>query len=76
MTKIAEDNFNSFVNRYKNCHPIFILRTLENTKSLGKTFDLLEDFSGKNNLTWDNESNTWKEISLSEFSVFKMQKNA
>jgi hypothetical protein len=52
MTEINKDNFFSFLKRYKNCHPLFILRTLENSKSLGKTFDLLEDFCGKNNLIW------------------------
>lgn len=76
MTKINEDNFFSLVNRYKNCHPLFILRTLEKTKSLGKTFDLLEDFSGKHNLTWDNENQNWKEIVLTESSVQLLEKNA
>ncbi len=76
MTKITEDNFFSFVKRYKNCHPLLILRTLEKTKSLGKSFDLLEDFSGKNNLIWDNEKNKWEETILSESSVQDLQKNA
>ena len=32
MIKITEDNYFSFVERYKNCHPLLILRTLEKTK--------------------------------------------
>lgn len=51
-----------------------ILRTLEKTKSLGKTFDLLEDFSGKGNLMWDNIENTWKEASFIEFKLNKINK--
>jgi hypothetical protein len=73
MIEINENNFYSFLKRYNNCHPVFILRTLEKTKSLGKTFDLLEDFSGKNNLVWDNEKNTWKEIVISEYSIVELQ---
>lgn len=75
MTKINEENFYSLVKRYKNCHPLFVLRTLEKTKSLGKTFDLLEDFCGKNNLSWDNEGKVWKEVELTESSVQLFQKN-
>ncbi len=74
MTEISQDNFFSFVNRYKNCHPLMVLRTLEKIKSLGKTFDLLEDFSGKTNLMWDNKKNTWKEVSLIEFTLSQMNK--
>ena len=51
-----------------------ILRTLEKTKSLGKTFDLLEDFSGKGNLIWDDTNNTWKEVSFIEFTLSKINK--
>jgi uncharacterized membrane protein len=74
MTEISPDNFYSFLKRYKNCHPLLVLRTFEKTKSLGKTFDLLEDFSGKNNLTWDNENNTWKEVSILEYSIANLNK--
>jgi hypothetical protein len=74
MIEINQNNFFSFVNRYKNCHPLMILRTFEKTKSLGKAFDLLEDFSGKTNLIWDDKKNKWKEISLIEFTLSKMKK--
>lgn len=76
MTEISENNFYSFLKRYSNCHPLFVLRTLEKTKSLGKTFDILEDFCGKTNLVWDNENEIWKEITLSEAAVSELQKNA
>jgi len=75
MIEINEDNFFSFLKRYKNCHPLFILRTLENSKSLGKTFDLLEDFCGKSNLIWDDEKECWKEITLLENSIMSFCKN-
>lgn len=72
MTEINQNNFFSFLNRYKNCHPLMVLRTLEKTKSLGKSFDLLEDFSGKSNLMWDDEKKSWKEVFLVEFTLSKM----
>ena len=28
----------------------------------------------KNNLTWDNETNTWKEVSILEYSIKNLNK--
>jgi len=61
---------NGFLEKYKDCNPLFILRNLDKFSSLGKAFDNIEDFYGKNNIRWNSDFGLWEEVDLQESKVF------
>ena len=65
------------IKRYK-CNPVFILRNFDKLNSLGGIFDTLEDYSSKNNLSWNSDFGIWEEVELKESKVnscFKKENN-
>jgi hypothetical protein len=65
------------IKRYK-CNPVFILRNFDKLNSLGSIFDALEDYSSKNNLSWNSDFGIWEEVELKESKVnscFKKENN-
>lgn len=65
------------IKRYK-CNPVFILRNFDKLNSLGAIFDTLEDYSSKNNLSWNSDFGIWEEVELKESKVnscFKKENN-
>jgi len=65
------------VKRYK-CNPVFVLRNFDKLNSLGNIFDTLEDYSSKNNLSWNSDFGIWEEVELKESKVsncFKAENN-
>jgi hypothetical protein len=65
------------IKRYK-CNPVFILRNFDKLNSLGSIFDTLEDYSSKNNLSWNSDFGIWEEVELKESKVnscFKKENN-
>ena len=65
------------IKRYK-CNPVFILRNFDKLNSLGGIFDTLEDYSSKNNLSWNSDFGICEEVELKESKVnscFKKENN-
>lgn len=70
--KINKDEkiLNGFIEKYKDCNPLFIIRNIDKLNTLGKVFDNLEDFHDKNNLRWNSDFGLWEEIELQESKIF------
>lgn len=69
-----EEVLNGFLEKYKDCNPLFIIRNFDKFDSLGKIFDNLEDFHFKNNLRWNSDFGLWEEVELQESRVFDIIK--
>ncbi len=69
-----EKILNGFLEKYKECNPLFILRNLDKFDTLGKAFDNIEDFYNKNNLRWNSDFGLWEEVEIQESRVFDIIK--
>lgn len=63
--------YKAFVKKYPHISPIIIFKTLEFTNTLGKAFDVLEDYNGDLPITWDAENQKWMPEILLEFDFLQ-----
>ena len=48
-----------FKQRYSHVHPLIFQRTLENVKTLGDRFDVLETLPNRFPIVWDDSNDRW-----------------
>lgn len=65
-------NIDGFLKRYPKLNPLLILRTIENCKTLGEAFDVLESMKPTGSYIWNNETESWKSFEFKEAHVKKL----
>ena len=66
MNAKKKSTYDAFVTNYKNISPLIIFSTLDKVDTLGKAFDVLQDFDSEiKHRRWNEQNTCWERYKFS-----------